>query len=92
MQFLLLAQEGPFQPSTLIWWVVIGLLALFALFVVISFFAFGALWVQAFAASSRVSMFSLIGMYFRQVRAPMIVQAKIMAAQAGLDITSRNGI
>ncbi|MEO8269641.1 MAG: flotillin-like protein FloA, partial [Aureliella sp.] len=57
-----------------------------------SFFAFGALWVQAFAASARVSMLSLIGMYFRQVRAPIIVHAKIMAAQAGLDITSRNGI
>jgi len=65
---------------------------LIALFVVISFFAFGALWVQAFAASARVSMLSLIGMYFRQVRAPIIVHAKIMAAQAGLDITSRNGI
>lgn len=80
------------NPSMIIWWVVIGMLALIALFVVISFFAFGALWVQAFAASARVSMLSLIGMYFRQVRAPIIVHAKIMAAQAGLDITSRNGI
>ncbi len=78
--------------STIVWWVIIGLMALVALFVVISFFAFGALWVQAFAASARVSMLSLIGMYFRQVRAPIIVNAKIMAAQAGLDITSRNGI
>jgi uncharacterized protein YqfA (UPF0365 family) len=59
---------------------------------IISFFAFGAMWVQAFAAGARVSMPSLIGMYFRQVRAPVIVQAKIMAAQAGLDITSQNGI
>lgn len=78
--------------STIVWWVIIGLLALLALFVVISFFAFGALWIQAFAASARVSMLSLVGMYFRQVRAPIIVNAKIMAAQAGLDITSRNGI
>ncbi len=31
-------------------------------------------------------------MYFRQVKASIIVNAKIMAAQAGLDITSRNGI
>lgn len=87
--WLLLAQ---FEPTTIVWWVIIGLLALIALFVVVSFFAFGALWVQAFAASARVSMLSLIGMYFRQVRAPIIVHAKIMAAQAGLDITSRNGI
>ncbi len=80
------------SAATIAWWAVIGLLALIALFVVISFFAFGALWVQAFAASARVSMVSLVGMYFRQVRAPIIVHAKIMAAQAGLDITSRNGI
>ncbi len=85
----LLAQVN---PTTIVWWVIIGMLALIALFMVISFFAFGALWVQAFAASARVSMLSLIGMYFRQVRAPIIVHAKIMAAQAGLDITSRNGI
>ena len=78
--------------STIIWWVVIGLLAMVALFVVVSFFAFGALWIQAFAASAHVSMLSLIGMYFRQVRAPIIVNAKIMAAQAGLDISSRAGI
>lgn len=73
-------------------WVGIGLLALLLLFIVIAFFAFGSLWIQAFAASARVSMLSLIGMYFRQVKAPMIVHAKIMAAQAGLDITSHNGI
>lgn len=89
--WLTLAQVN-LSATTIAWWAVIGLLALIALFVVISFFAFGALWVQAFAASARVSMLSLIGMYFRQVRAPIIVHAKIMAAQAGLDITSRNGI
>ncbi len=86
----LLAQD--LNLGSLVWWIIIGLLVLLALFVVISFFAFGALWVQAFAASARVSMLSLIGMYFRQVKAPIIVHAKIMAAQAGLDITSRNGI
>lgn len=77
---------------TILWWVLLGFLALFALFVVIAFIAFGSLWVQAFFASARVSMFSLVGMYFRQVKAPIIVHAKIMAAQAGLDITSKNGI
>lgn len=86
----LLAQQ--LSVWTLVWWVVIGLFALLALFIVVSFFAFGALWIQAFAASAKVSMLSLVGMYFRQVKAPMIVHAKIMAAQAALDITSRNGI
>ncbi len=91
MDFLFLAQEG-LQLTTILWWAGIGLLSLIALFVIIAFFAFGAQWVQAFAASARVSMFSLIGMYFRQVKAPIIVHAKIMAAQAGLDISSKNGI
>ncbi len=31
-------------------------------------------------------------MYFRQVRMPIIVNAKIMAAQSGLDINRRDGI
>ncbi len=75
--------------------VLYALLALFgvlALVTVIAFLAFGAMWVQAFAAGARISIWSLVGMYFRQVRAPVIVNAKIMAAQAGLDISSRNGI
>lgn len=71
---------------------VIAVIGFFVLGLIISFLAFGAMWVQAFAAGAKVSMPSLIGMYFRQVRAPVIVQAKIMAAQAGLDISSRNGI
>ncbi|MGN6135746.1 MAG: flotillin-like protein FloA [Aureliella sp.] len=87
---LLLAQS--LSVSTIVIWTLIAILAVIALVFVISFFAFGALWVQASAASARVSMHSLVGMYFRQVRAPMIVNAKIMAAQAGLDISSRGGI
>lgn len=79
-------------PGTIVLWALIVVAAFIALVAVVSFFAFGALWIQASAASARVSMSSLVGMYFRQVRAPMIVNAKIMAAQAGLDITSRNGI
>lgn len=69
--------------------VIFGIVALITL---IAFAAFGAMWVQAFAAGAKVRMSSLIGMYFRQVRQSVIVNAKIMAAQAGLDITSRNGI
>lgn len=90
MNILLLAQD--LNIVTILTYVGLAFLALFALFVVIAFFAFGSLWIQAFAASARVSMFSLVGMYFRQVKAPIIVHAKIMAAQAGLDISTKNGI
>ncbi len=73
-------------------WLGLGVLALVALVMILSFFAFGSLWIQALAASADVSMISLIGMYFRQVRAPLIVHAKIMAAQAGLNIDRPHGI
>jgi uncharacterized protein YqfA (UPF0365 family) len=87
---LLVAQAV--NAGTIVWWAIIAILAVVMLVTIASFAAFGALWIQASAASARVSMTSLIGMYFRQVRAPIVVNAKIMAAQAGLDITSRNGI
>lgn len=61
---------------------IIGLLIL--VFFVIVVLAYGALWFQAYMSSARVSMWSLIGMSFRQVNARLIVQAKIMAVQAGL--------
>ncbi len=83
---------GQIELSSAIIIAVIAIIGFFVLGLIISFLAFGAMWIQAFAAGARVSMPSLIGMYFRQLRAQVIVQAKIMAAQAGLDITSRNGI
>jgi uncharacterized protein YqfA (UPF0365 family) len=80
------------NPVTIGILVLLGLFGLLTVGILISFLAFGAMWVQAFAAGAKVSMTSLIGMYFRQVRAPIIVNSKIMAAQAGLDISSKNGI
>jgi uncharacterized protein YqfA (UPF0365 family) len=71
-----------------------ALLALLGFLVVLAvlFAVFGRLWFQGWMSGADVSMLSLVGMYFRQVRAPIIVQAKIMAAQAGLDINRRSGI
>jgi uncharacterized protein YqfA (UPF0365 family) len=69
-----------------------GLAALFMVIVLIAFAMYGKLWFQAYMSSADVSMMSLIGMGFRQVNSRVIVQAKIMAAQAGLDINRRTGI
>jgi uncharacterized protein YqfA (UPF0365 family) len=70
-----------------------------AIFAVIFFGVFGIaamvygnIWVQAYMSSADVSLLSLIGMGFRQVNPRIIVAAKIMAAQAGLDIGRRHGI
>ena len=68
------------------------LVGLFLLVAAIAFAAYGKLWFQAYMSSADVSMMSLIAMGFRQVTSRMIVQAKIMAAQAGLDINRDTGI
>lgn len=60
--------------------------------VIVAFFAYGKLWLQAYFAKADVTLMSLIGMGFRQVRQLVIVTAKIMAVQAGLDISRKNGI
>ncbi|MGB9687960.1 flotillin-like protein FloA [Thermogutta sp.] len=66
-------------------WIALGAIGLlFLLFLVIVVLMYGALWFQAYMSSAGVSIWSLIGMSFRQVNARLIVQAKIMAVQAGL--------
>jgi uncharacterized protein YqfA (UPF0365 family) len=69
-----------------------ALACLFFLVIAIAFAAYGKLWFRAYMSSADVSMLSLIGMGFRQVNSQMIIQAKIMAAQAGLDINRQTGI
>ena len=94
-QILLLAQDGGGFTAEVFFFIVLGIggiIALILLVAAIAFAAYGKLWFQAYMSSADVSMLSLIGMGFRQVNSRVIVQAKIMAAQAGLDINRRNGI
>lgn len=65
---------------------VVGLIAL------VIFWNFGSLWLQAKTSGADVTMLSLVGMYLRQVRPHVIVNAIIMASQAGLDTSRRTGI
>jgi len=71
---------------------IVAILVLFLVIFLIAFAAYGKLWFRAYMSSADVSMLSLVGMGFRQVNSQVIVQAKIMAAQAGLDIDQRAGI
>ena len=78
------------QPITLIFVaaILIGILALSMLLLV---FNYGQLWFQAYWSKARVKMLELLGMSLRKVNARTIVQAKIMATQAGLgDIDVQN--
>lgn len=70
--------------------------AIFLLFFMFVFsivaMVYGKIWFQAYMSSADVSLLSLVGMGFRQVNARMIVAAKIMASQAGLDISRKHGM
>ncbi|HEX5103680.1 MAG TPA: flotillin-like protein FloA [Pirellulaceae bacterium] len=68
------------------------IIGLFLLIAALAFAAYGKQWFQAYMSSADVSILSLVGMGFRQVNSRVIVQAKIMASQAGLDINRRYGI
>lgn len=84
----LLAQE----PS--LTWMLVGtvVLGILAVIVVLVFLIYGGLWFQAYMSDARVRILSLVGMSFRQVDARLIVQAKIMAMQAGLGKERESGI
>jgi uncharacterized protein YqfA (UPF0365 family) len=103
-QSFLLAQRGlplerlaqPFGGG-FAWWmfavyavVAIALIVGIALLILIPIY--GKIWFQAFMSDADVTFAALVGMGFRQVNPRVIVQAKIMAAQAGLDINRRTGI
>ncbi|MCA9120677.1 MAG: flotillin-like protein FloA [Planctomycetales bacterium] len=70
----------------------IGVAVLIALVALLVTLNFGALWLQAYMSSADVSFLSLIGMGFRQVKPSMIVAAKIMGTQAGLDTDRKLGM
>ena len=66
------------------------LVGLFALTMLLLVFNYGQLWFQAYWSKARVTFMELLGMSLRKVNARTIVQARIMATQAGLgpDITA----
>lgn len=72
--------------------VVLVALGLFGLLFLVFFFKYLKLWVQALMSGADVSIFSLLRMHFTKVNPNIIVQAKVMAVQAGLDINHRDGI
>ncbi|MEZ6192927.1 MAG: flotillin-like protein FloA [Phycisphaerales bacterium] len=65
--------------------VVVGLLV-FVFLIFISRFL--GLWIQALVSNAKVSLGSLVGMWFRKVNPRIIVLSRIQAVKAGLDISS----
>ena len=70
--------------------VAVALVVLFVFALLV--FSYGKLWLQAFVSNAHVSFLSLIGMSLRQVHARTIVEAKIMAMQAGVGTDPQTGI
>jgi uncharacterized protein YqfA (UPF0365 family) len=68
------------DPSTIL--LIVGAALLLVLLVVV--LKFLKLWIQAYFSKADVSLFSLVGMWLRKVNASVVVNAKIMAVQAGL--------
>ncbi|MGE0760188.1 MAG: flotillin-like FloA family protein [Pirellulaceae bacterium] len=88
-------EAGPVIPSALIQVlaIVAVVVAVIAGVAAVHVFArCGWLWIQAAMSHADVSLISLIGMSFRQVNPSAIVAAKIMGAQAGLDIDRQLGM
>lgn len=77
--------------SGLMWIVSLGLLGLL-LFLGGLLLFYGGLWFQAYMSDADVTFSSLVGMTFRRVPARMIVTAKIMSRQSGLNIERPLGI
>jgi uncharacterized protein YqfA (UPF0365 family) len=49
-----------------------------------------SLWIQALVSGARVGLFNIVFMRFRKVPSKLIVNAKIMAVKAGLDISTND--
>ncbi|MEC9115411.1 MAG: flotillin-like protein FloA [Planctomycetota bacterium] len=88
----LLGQEFNLSTSYIVGLFASFLALLFFLALGIAFLKYGNLWLRAFLSGADISLVSLIRMGFCQVRPPVIVEVKVMAAQAKLDINRQNGI
>jgi uncharacterized protein YqfA (UPF0365 family) len=69
---------------------------IFAGFILLAFFFFFLryfkLWFQAYMSLADITLISLIRMHFTKVNSGVVVQAKVMSAQAGMDINRETGI
>ncbi len=89
----ILIGQGLFENTDNIGLYVVGaVVAFFFLIFLVLVLTYGKLWFQAYMSNARVSLLSLVGMSLRKVNARVIVQAKIMALQAGVGTDPTTGI
>jgi len=91
--FTLFAQgENSFPIYTII--IIVAILIALVFVVILGFFLirYGKLWFQALMSEADVKLSNLIRMHFTKVNPNVIVQAKVMAAQAKMNISREDGI
>jgi len=70
-------------------WMIFGIIGVILLIVIFAIFArYFRLWIQSVMTGAGVGIWDLLGMTFRRVNPAIIMRAKIMAVQAGIDETS----
>ena len=67
--------------------IVVGIISLVLIYFVFSYIG---LWIQALVSGAKVGLFNIIFMRFRKVPSKLIVESKIMAVKAGIDIATDN--
>ena len=65
--------------------IIAGIIALVLFYFIFSYLA---LWVQALVSGAKVGLINIIFMRFRKVPPKLIVESKIMAVKAGIDIST----
>ena len=74
-------------PIVAILGLIVGIIVLIFAVVLITFFR---LWLQALLSGAKVSLASLVGMYLRKVNPNVIVNSRIMAVKAGLELSTND--
>ena len=78
----LLALQG--DDSSVVTWVVIGVLLLILFVILVVFLKYLNLYIQSLLTKAGIGLLDMIAMNFRKVNPAIIVRARIMAVQAGL--------
>ena len=73
------------ETSDVIFWVVIGLLAVMLLSALIFFMIYGKLWFRGLVSGANIGILEVIAMSLRQVNPKVVIESKIQAVQAGLE-------
>jgi uncharacterized protein YqfA (UPF0365 family) len=86
----LVAQLPMLLETTTLTIVLVAVLAIVLLMVAIVLIAYVGLWLQAYMAGARVSIFQIVAMRLRKVNPGVIVRSKIMGVQADVPVGTRD--